>query len=399
MLATEQQFTDEGAGTIAIPLLSELVSIDTTNPPGNELAVARHVSTLLESYGIASEIDEFEPGRANLVATLKGLGRRPALVLSAHMDTLPIGREQWSKSPFSGENDGERIFGRGAADMKGAIAAMVEVLVDFASEQEQLDGDIILALSAGESTNCDGAKRLVQREDVRRAGAALVGEPTTLKLVTAEMGALWLRIVSSGRTGHSSGDGGVNAILQLLGYLAVITALEIPCPDHPTLPVPSMLVGRIRGGDAVNMVPDHCEAEIDIRVRPGTSVDEIIDLLKQFTPGTIDVELIDFKPPVETARDHPLVDISINACRAVHGDGSVSGVSYYSDATIFASELPMPFVIIGPGALGMSGRPDEYVDLENLKKVISIYRRIAKDWLCGGANVSPAVAAHSDNRV
>jgi len=187
--------------------------------------VAELVADILVSSGIDACLDEFEPGRANVTARIKGRTDIKGLVFSAHLDTVPIGKQPWDVPPFGGVISDGRMYGRGAADMKSGLAAMIASALDVNDQRERLDGDLILAFTAGESSACLGARRLVEQNTLRGADAILVSEPTSLRLVTAEKGAMWVRAIASGQSGHVSGAAsstgrGTNAILPMVEFLA-----------------------------------------------------------------------------------------------------------------------------------------------------------------------------------
>jgi succinyl-diaminopimelate desuccinylase len=370
-------------GPDVIALLSRLVSIESCDPPGNELPIALMLKDYLQSAGIVGEVDEFAPGRANLLARLRGTGTKPALVFSAHLDTVPTGREPWEDLPFSGAVRGGRVYGRGAADMKSGLAAMLVAFLSIAKQKEPLAGDLVLAFSAGESSSCVGAKRIVERGELANAGALLVGEPTSLSIVTAEMAVLWARFSTRGTTGHVSGGGGDNAITRLIKFLPTLAEVQLPSPDHPLVPKPTLCIGTIAGGSAINITPDYCQADVDIRLRPGTSLQSVVECLRQHASSGIELAVLDFKPAVETQTDHPFLQVCISACAAQRDVvPTIAGVSYYSDATVYATAYDIPFAIIGPGMLGMSGCANEFVEVQSVHDAVSIYQRIATQWLC-----------------
>ncbi|MBB6488661.1 succinyl-diaminopimelate desuccinylase [Rhizobium lusitanum] len=369
------------SGTCDTPLdlLCKLVRIESCDPPGREIEVARSLEAELIRAGVQVELDEFAPGRANLLARLPGAGTKPPLVFSAHLDTVPVGTTGWTEEPFGGHIRDGRLYGRGASDMKSGVVAMTAALLEIAATGTPLTGDLLLAFSAGESSNCLGAKRFVERRTFAEAGAILVSEPSSLELIIAEMGVLWLRATAFGRVGHVSGDGGDNAIMKMVSILPQIQSVPLPCTDHPLLPEPTIRIGTIHGGAAVNVTPDRCFVDIDVRIHPGTAPSEILDLLE---PLGLDLEILDFKPSVETAIDHPFTQTCLQACAANRSQAPrISGVAYYSDATIYTSAFETPFVIIGPGELGMSGQTDEFVEIEKFNQAIAIYRAIAESYL------------------
>jgi len=365
-----------------VGFLQKLITIESCDPPGEELEIAQLVYNKLLAFGIEAEIDEFMPGRANVLGRIRGSGLKPSLVLSSHMDTVPPGATPWSFPPFSGAIQDGRILGRGASDMKSALAAMIWTGATLALRAKPLAGDIILAFTGGESSNCLGAQRFVEQGLKSEIGAFLCGEPSSLNVIVVEKAALWLRAEARGRVGHVSGDPGVNAIWLMADYIGQLGTVSLACPPHPLLDPATLRVGRISGGSAVNITPDACVAEIDVRLPPRVSPELIIEQLRAHAPDGVTIELIDFKPAVESSPDSPFVKVCIDACRRVtQRTPQVKGVSYYSDAAVLLTGLDVPFAIVGPGDLGMSGQPDESVSIDNVKAAAQVYQRVAEEWL------------------
>ena len=366
-------------------LLAQLVRHETSDPPGGELAIARFVQGRLEAAGIAAEVDEFQPGRANLLGRVAGRGNRPALVFSAHFDTMPPGAQPWRHGPFAGVVEDGRLYGRGAADMKSGMAAMI-VAAERVAASGPLGGDLVLAFTAGESSDCLGARRFVETGALKGMGALLVSEPSSMGVLLAEKGALWIRLTAHGRAGHPSGNdgtvgGGMSAIERMADALLALRGFDFGVADHPLLGRPTVSVGTIRGGTVVNLTPDRCEAEIDCRLLPSQDPAEVEQAIARHLGEGIELRRIDFKPAIETAEDHPFA----RTCLKAMGQGArPRGVSYYSDATVLTPAFDLPMVIIGPGELGMSGMTDEYCDLDRLERAVEVYEAIARDWL-GGA--------------
>ncbi len=372
------------ASSDVIDLLSALVRQDTRDPPGKEIGIASLVHERLRDAGLESVLDEFAPGRANVVARIRGRGSRPAIVFSAHFDTVPLGNEAWTRDPFGAEIVDGALYGRGAADMKGGMAAMIVAAECLCREPGCLAGDLVLALTAGESSNCLGARRLAETSALKGAGALLVSEPTSMDVLLAEKGALWLRLIAHGRSGHPSGgaDGSQSAIERMMDALACLRGFDFHARTHPLLGSPTVSVGRIEGGTVVNLTPDRCEAEIDVRTLPGMDPEAIENNLLSCLGQDLEIERIDYKPPVETPADHPFARICFETVTAGQGSPAVpGGASYYSDAAVLAPAFNLPMVIIGPGRLGMSGQTDEHVMTADVIRAAGLYRRIALAWL------------------
>jgi len=252
-----------------VKLLQKVIQIETTNPPGNELDLACWLADYFAQAGVEANVLEYEGRHANLVLRLRGVGKRPALIFNAHMDTVPAGELPWRFPPFSGTLHEGKIYGRGAADMKGGLAAMTEAAVILAQSGISLGGDLIVAFTYDETYGLRGAKQLLEDGYLEGAGAIVISEPTSLDVFIAEKGALWLKCRVEGKIAHSSMPQlGQNAILGMAQFLhRVEKSLTLHADPHPLLSEPTVTVGTIRGGVAINVIPDLCEATLDIRLR------------------------------------------------------------------------------------------------------------------------------------
>ena len=375
--------TDLAAAPVLDPVAfaGELVRIPSQDPPGGELAVADLVHARMRALGLESTLDEFQPGRANVLGRVPGRGEAAPLVFSAHLDTTPVGAQPWSFDPFAGDVVEGNLRGRGASDMKSAVAAFVTSAHRLAQRDSPLAGDVLLAFTAGESANCLGARRLVAQGFQDRIGAFLCGEPSDLDIITVEKAVLWLAAEATGAQGHVSGAPGVNAIERMIGFLTRLRGLTLDLPGHRLLDPPSINVGRIAGGSAVNVTPDLCRAEIDVRYPPGVAVETVLGQIRPLLPEGIGLTVMDLKPAVETPSDSPFVRTCARAIEATCGAPEIKGVSYYSDAAILLDGLDVPFAIVGPGDLGASGQPNETASAASIRRAVDIYTRIAEDWL------------------
>lgn len=374
----------------AITFLSELIAVPSCDPPGGELAVAELVYRCLQQLGIEATLDEFAPGRANVIGRLPGQGPKPALVLSAHLDTVPVGDQPWDFEPFAGDIEAGRMRGRGSADMKSAIAAFIAAAAEIKHRRVPLSGDVVLAFTAGESANCLGAKHLVAQGFQSKIGAFLCGEPSSLDIIVAEKAVLWLEAVAQGQMGHVSGAAGSNAIDLMIAFLSKLKALGLAVPAHPLLTGPSINVGRIHGGAAVNVTPDSCTAELDIRFTPGIDYHDVIAQVQAITPADIDLRLIDFKPAVTQSPKSDFIQICRRAVERTTGNSpQIKGVSYYTDGAVLLQGLDVPFAILGPGDLGASGQPNETVSIQFIQQIIEIYVEIIEKWSADPVVMNP----------
>ncbi len=374
-------------GGDVLTLTRSLLAIDTVDPPGNEENAARIVARVLAAEGIDSEFQTIAPGRTNLIARLKGAGGRPALSMSAHFDTIGVDPRAWTRNAFAGEVEGGRVYGRGSTDMKGGLAAMTMAAVAIRRAGTQLRGDLVLHFTAAENSSLLGAKALVSGGHLRGVGALLNSEPSSMRLFVAEKGTVWIRATARGDTGHSAfrdgerGDRG-NAIVRLARFLDRIHDLDLHAPPHRHLRPPTINPGLISGGLSASLTPPSAVCDIDVRLVPGLAPDLVLAAFEAAAGCDISLAILDSKPPVDTPDDHPFVQLCLAALRDETGyQGGPEGVPYYSDCAAIAPVLDLPMVIIGPGEVGHSGRPDEYCEIDKLAASVRVYRTIAERYL------------------
>lgn len=370
-----------------IELTRALIAQNTIDPPGNEARAARVIADCLRANGIDPLVYEVAPGRTNLVARIHGNGKRPSLAFSAHFDTIGVEPEQWSIDPFAGDIRNGRLYGRGSADMKGGMAAMTIAALELHRGAARLEGDLLLTFSAAENSNCLGARRLLDDGHFAGVGALLISEPTGNRAFVTEKGALWLRATAHGEYGHNAfsdhrgGDRG-NAIVRLARYLDQVHDLRLPAPVHRHVGPPTINIGMIRGGLSTPLIPAQASADIDVRLVPGQSPESVLAAFRSIAGPHVTIEALDLKLPVDTPDAHPFVGQCVEACRAESvRDPGPAGVGYYSDGAVIAPPLDLPMVIIGPGEVGMSGAPDEYVDINKLDASVRIFERVARAYL------------------
>jgi len=383
-MVTEEELLAAVKEDSVAKLLQKVIQIESTNPPGNELDLAHWLADYFAQAGVEVELLEYEAKHANLVVRLRGSGKRPALIFSAHMDTVPAGEVPWTFPPFSGTLHEGKIYGRGAADMKSGLAAMVEATVILAQSGISLGGDLIVTFTYDETHGLQGAKRLLENGYLEGAGAVLISEPSTLDVFIAEKGALWLKCRAKGKTAHTSMPQlGQNAILEMVHFLhRVEESLDLSVTLHPLLGEPTFTVGTIRGGVTINVIPDTCEAELDIRLVPGMDDQKVVQQVRELGKGRVGVEILDWKRPVESDPKAEIVGLSLQAVEKVTGLArEPKGVSYYTDGSVIANSLHIPMVIIGPGDTGMTHQPNEHVEVSRVIQAVKIYLLLTTRYL------------------
>ncbi len=376
-----------------VALTRDLVRFETVNPPGNELPAIHFLAERLARAGFATTVLPYGPGRGNLVARLVGSGGRPGLLFSGHVDVVPVGQLSWRHAPFAAELEEGRLYGRGACDMKGGVAALV-VAAEALARGERLAGDLVVCITSDEECGCAGAAALVREPLFEGLGAALVAEPTALDLYVAEKGALWLEVRFSGKTAHASmPERGANAIVAAVAFL-VRLELESPVAGyaHPLLGPATLNVGTIQGGVKTNVVPDSCTITLDMRSVPGLDhtlltqrVEAAALAVAAARAGTrAEVTQVVNQQPVGSPPDSPLALATAEAVQEVTGRRvSFGGVPYFTEACIWAPVLRLPIVICGPGDPSLAHQPDEFVPLAELELAVAIYTRVAQRLLRG----------------
>ena len=372
----------------AIELLQSMIRINTTNPPGGELVIATWLSDWLKKRDIESEIIVLETGRANLVVTIKGKNSDKALLYTGHMDTVPPGKQVWRHDPFAAEVDEERLYGRGASDMKSGLAAMLYSLVLLKEQGISPEHDVILLATAGEEVNCLGAKAFMAAGGMEKIGASVVGEPSNGDVIIAHKGSAWLEIITHGATAHGSMPHlGINAIVRMNKILSRLAAYSFSVTPNKWLGIPTLSINRIDGGVATNVVPDTCTCQVDFRLIPGQThrdalkiVGDIIDELKKQEPGfSAEIKELSACDPVECPEGHELIQLAQEcANQNANKEVSVRGVNFYTDASILLQGRKLPVIFYGPGDDAQAHQPNEYVELEKYLAAIGFYTDFAQ---------------------
>ncbi len=349
-----------------IPLLQELIRIPSVNPSGDpgtehtgEARIAEFLHERLAAAGAAVELQEVLPGRPNLIARFPAEGPgKPRLLLAPHTDTVSVAG--MTIDPFGGERREGRIWGRGASDTKGPMAAMLTALFALGAEGiASLDWEICFAGLMGEEAGLYGSQALAEEETF---DFVIVGEPTSMKAVHAHKGSARLHMKMRGRSAHSSTpEAGVNAIDAIVQAIADFReAFERASAAHPDprLGHSTLSLGVIHGGTKINIVPDLCEAEVDTRIVPGFPIEELISHWRASHPE-IALE-VTVAPPLDTNTAHPMFQIL-----------EVAGISpttapWFCDAAPF-NQKGIPAIALGPGSIAQAHTADEWISEEDLR--------------------------------
>lgn len=365
---------ERAAAGDAVALAQVLVSIPSVNPSleaggDGEREIARHCAGLLADWGFEVETVG-EEARPSVLAR-RGRGGRRSLLLNGHLDT--VGVAGMVGHPFEGRLDGTRIYGRGACDMKAGVAALLAAARRLAAAD--LDGELIVALSADEEHASDGMAALVERGV--RADAAIVCEPTNLAIMPAHKGFAWYELTFRGRAAHGSRpDVGVDAIRHAGAVLAGLDALEaelVARAPHGLLGHASIHAGTIEGGVAPSVYPARCVLTLERRTLPGedaaavrAEVDALVDRARS-AAADLDVSLVEtlVRPATEVVADHALVR-GLGESLERHGLPSrIEGMTAWVDAA-FLNEAGTAAVCFGPGSIAQAHAADEWVEVAEI---------------------------------
>ena len=370
----------------AAGLARALVRVDSRNPslvPGapGEGAIADFLAGVLREWKLDVRILEAAPGRKSVVATRRGTGGGRSLMFNGHLDV--VGTDGMTHPAFDAiEKDG-RLYGRGASDMKGGVAAMCAA----AARLPALPGDVIVTAVCDEEFQSLGTASLL-REGIR-ADAAIVTEPTGLRIMPAHKGFVWAEFRVRGRAAHGSRwDLGVDAIRGAGLVLAELDAFERLLADrhHPLLGRPSLHASLIEGGSGMSTYPDHCVLRVERRTLPGENVESVRRELEEAVararsrhPETIHLEILLAQPPSDVPPEAPLV----RALAGVLADRSLpadcAGMSAWTDAALL-NEAGIPAVCFGPGDMGLAHAATEYIETQQITDATDMLVDLARRW-------------------
>lgn len=377
----------------AVELTRALVRIDTVNPPGNEARAIGLVRAELEPLGFRCAEAPLGPGRSSLVARAGGTGR--VLAFTGHVDTVPLGSRAWSVDPFGGAIIDGRLYGRGSSDMKSGVAAFVAAARDYGRRDEGESG-LLLVITAGEETGCDGARSVAETAGLLgTADALLIGEPTANVPLVGHKGALWLEAAAEGVTAHGSmPQNGVNAVVKAAELVMRLQDFDFNHMRHPVLGAPTLSIGTFHGGININSVPDRAVVSLDIRTLPGQSHDELRAQMSAFLGAETRVSTLLDLPAIWTAPEHPWVRRVCALAHHIAGvGGEPQGVCYFTDGSVLAAALGAPpAMILGPGEPDLAHQTDEYCRVDRIYEATALYAAILRDWY-GEALRGPAPVA------
>jgi acetylornithine deacetylase/succinyl-diaminopimelate desuccinylase-like protein len=360
----------------AVELLQTLIRIPSVNPEGDpgtehtgEQAIAEWLAGWLrqEFPNARVELRDVLSGRPNVVARFSdGAGKKQRLLFAPHTDTVSV--VGMTIAPFGGESRDGRVWGRGASDTKGTMAAMLWALRESRDIIGSLSHEIWFAGLCSEEAGQYGSRALAEQE---RFDFVIAGEPTGLDAVIAHKGALWLTLTTRGRAVHAAEpERGENAIYKMADVLRCVRD-ELPktlgSAEHPLLGRTTASVGTVNGGSKINIVPDVCTAEVDIRCLPGDStVLERVSARLRAVCANLEIAHTSSQPML-TDSSHPVIRV-LEKC----GSACI-GAPWFSDAGVF-SAAGMPAIALGPGFIAQAHTRDEWIAIGDLDKGVAFFR-------------------------
>lgn len=377
----------------AVALARLLVRVDSRNPdlvagaPG-ESEVAQALAQVLEQWGFTVSLQPVVDGRPNVVARIGKTGGR-SLMFNGHLDV--VGVDGMTHAPFDAQSVDGKLFGRGATDMKGGVAAMCAAA--WRAAQSGINGEIVVAAVVDEEWQSAGTRCLIERGV--RADACIVTEPTRMAIAPAHKGFTWTEVTFTGRAAHGSRyDVGVDAIRHcglLLTELDRIEREELVRRTHPLLGHASLHASSVSGGSGWSTYPDRCVVEVERRTVPGESPDDAVremeGALARVTasaPGLRgDVRHVFSQWPSDVALDAPIVQALSSAMRATGESVTIEGLSAWTDAALL-NAAGIPAICYGPGDISLAHSATEWVVEQEITRATDVLARLAGDW-CGAA--------------
>jgi acetylornithine deacetylase/succinyl-diaminopimelate desuccinylase len=382
-----------------VAFLRKLISIPSHwDVPTKEEKIVEELAKYFKKVELPFELQPVENKRFNIIARLRGTGGGKSLALNGHLDTVPP--YNMTVDPFGAVIKGNRIYGRGAVDMKGPITAMIMALTAFKRSGIKLKGDLIFTGVLAEETNSDGCEALVHSGF--RADGAIVGEPSNREYAIAHRGLEWLEVEIIGKRAHGGiPEAGVNAIVNAAKFILRVQEKIIPRLKkltHPHMGPSVMNFGRIEGGTQPSTVADKCIIQLDRRYIPSEKLEDVIkeyeDILIELSeedpnfkgilrrmPSSI-MKIYDHVP-METSPDHPLVHAVVNSLKKIIGTlPKMTTRRGWTDAAILNYYGKIPTVVYGPGDIARSHSVDEYITVEELVEGFKAYCLISMNF-CG----------------
>lgn len=375
----------------AVRLTRKLVRIDSSDPGAYEEEIGNYIFGYLSNLGVPVMKKEVLPGRFNILAKLEGKIDDPALVYICHMDTVTLG-DDWTVDPLGAEIKENRIYGRGACDMKSGLACALTVFGRIAKEVKEgrkPEHSFIFIGTVDEESFMRGAEAAIKEGWVTSKSWILDTEPTDGKIRVAHKGRTWFEILVNGVTAHASTPWkGADAIAAMAEIISSIRNKIADCPVHPELGSSTVTFGQIEGGYQPYVVPDSCKVWMDMRLVPPTDTkaaiaiveDSITEAKRKIQGITASWNITGDRPYVEKDENSFLIKKLKEACEIQKELAEISIFTGYTDTAVIAGALNNHNCMsYGPGKLEMAHKPDEYVPVEDIHRCEEVLWRLAEN--------------------
>lgn len=365
-----------------LELTRQLIRTRSINPPGDEKHCAALLGGMLDQAGFEVALYDYANSRTSLIAHLAGPADSAPICLTGHLDTVPLGAAPWKHNALTADVVGDRLYGRGSSDMKSGVAAMTMAGIAIARLPARKAG-LVLVFTAGEETGCDGSRYLRELDVLPKAGALLVGEPTSNIPIIGHKGALWLEAEFAGLTAHgSTPEQGDNAVIKAArGVLRLADHDFHVC--HQFLGKPTLNVASLHGGMNINSVPDRASIQIDVRTVPGQDNAAICNEIAALLAEHASLSRIVDVDPVASDPQNEWISSVFDLCERTTGQRFDSqGASFFTDAAVLTGAMGnVPTLILGPGEASQAHKTDEYCFVSRIEAATELYLEIVRRWM------------------
>lgn len=375
----------------AVAILEDLIRIQSVNPhygegAQGEMELSRYIERFCRDAGLLVSRQPVFDGRDNLIIELKTGHPDSVLLFEAHMDTVSLGSMPNPLDPVCVDG---RLYGRGACDTKGSLAAMMYAMAECAKHPEQLQSDLVLCAVVDEEHAYRGVLKFLESD--MPVSAAVVGEPTELRIVVAHKGCVRFAVTTQGKAAHSSvpheGENAIVSMAEVVGYFADVIAPRLENKADALCGTATLSIGTIRGGRQINTVPDLCTIEVDRRIIPGETPQHVLEEIRSELSGwcrdrgirfMIEPLLLDWA--LNTPVDDPIVTTASAAAARLGLSPEQRGETYGSDASKLQGLKGIPTIVFGPGSIAQAHSAEEWVAVKDVELAAAFYMELAKSY-------------------
>lgn len=364
-------------------ILQTLVRTNTTNPPGNEMDLVHKILDYFPREKIKYDILNHGNNRGSLIISLPGQMENQSIAFIGHIDTVPVTDEnEWTYPPFGAFVEGDELHGRGSADMKGGVTAMILTALYFIENKLTPPQTLKFCFTADEESDGIGVTAIREAGFLNDMVRLIIPEPSNEKIGLGEKGALWLSIKAEGKASHGSRpDIGTNAVSHLIQYIKKLSNLVNTTKREPLLGNATFQITTFHGGVKTNIIPDLAEATIDIRTVPGNDHENIIakgrdiarQTMEQHPDLNIEFSVENNRPPLIMDENNDFIKEWKDVFRQLSYESVTKGLNFYTDASQVIPQLDVPFVILGPGKEEMAHQVNEKTNLSAVEQIAKIY--------------------------